>query len=72
MWLSTQRRANLPIPRWVNWAAVVWVLGGVAAIGSYNHQIKNFWDEIRDDWRANERRLADDPRNGLTKEPGAI
>ena len=65
--LGGQRRANLPVPRWVNWVAGAWVVSGVVAIGSYNHQIKKFWDEIRDDWFANERRLADDPRNGLTE-----
>lgn len=34
-----------------------------AAIGTYNHLIKELWDEIRDDWFVFERRLAEDPRN---------
>lgn len=67
VWLGGQRRANLAVPQWVNWAAGAWVASGFLAIGSYNHQIKKFWGEIRDDWFANERRLADDPRNTLTE-----
>jgi hypothetical protein len=66
IWLG-QRRASLPVPRWVSWAAGTWVISGVVAIGSYNRQIKKFWHEIRDDWFANERKLADDPHNGLTE-----
>jgi hypothetical protein len=39
---------------------------GIDTIKLYNHQIKRLWAEIRDDWLAHERLLADDPRNGLT------
>jgi hypothetical protein len=32
---------------------------------AYDDQIRRFWQEIRDDWRAHERMLAENPRNGL-------
>lgn len=34
---------------------------------AYGYQIRRFWKEIRDDWRAHEQMLAEDPRNGLTE-----
>ena len=30
---------------------------------TYDDQIRRFWNDIRDDWRAHERMLAQDPRN---------
>jgi Lecithin retinol acyltransferase len=65
-WMGGRSRANRPIPRWGRLAIVGWVVVGVAAIGTYNHQIKRFWDEILVDWQAHERMLDKDPRNGLT------
>jgi hypothetical protein len=65
-WMGGRSRTNRPIPRWGRLAIVGWVVVGVAAIGTYNHQIKRFWDEILVDWQAHERTLDKDPRNGLT------
>ena len=64
IWLSGQTRRKLAVPRWIPPAAVAAVVVSVAAIGTYNYQIKKFWEEIRDDWLAHERMLAEDPRNG--------
>ena len=63
IWLSDQTRRKLPVPRWIPLVAVAAVVVSVTAIGTYNHQIKKFWDEIRGDWLAHERLLAEDPRN---------
>jgi lecithin:retinol acyltransferase len=66
-WLASRSRANLPTPRWVS---PVMVGGALLTIGireTYNHQIKLFWKEIRDDWFSHERVLAKDPRNDQTK-----
>ena len=63
IWLSGQTRGKLAVPRWIPPVAVV-VVVSVAAIGTYNYQIKKFWEEIRGDWLAHERMLAEDPRNG--------
>ncbi len=65
-WLAGRSRAKLPLPEWAIRAGIAWVLSGIGTIMMYNHQIKQFWAEIRDDWFANERILADDPRSGLT------
>lgn len=43
------------------------VVGVLASIGvkvTYDEQIRRLWNEIRDDWQAHERMLAEDPRNG--------
>jgi hypothetical protein len=48
---------------------VLLVAGALASIGvkvTYDDQIREFWNEIRDDWQAHERMLAEDPRNGPT------
>lgn len=64
-WLASRRRAKLPIPRWVS---PMMVVGPLASIGvfTYDDQIRRFWNKIRYDWRAYERMLAQDPRNGQT------
>jgi hypothetical protein len=64
IWLSGQTRRKLAVPRWIPPVAVAVVVVSVAAIGAYNYQIKKFWEEIRGDWLAHERMLAEDPRNG--------
>jgi hypothetical protein len=64
VWLAIRKRAKLPIPGWVS---AVMLLGALASIGvkfTYDDQIRRFWNEIREDWRAHERMLAQDPRNG--------
>lgn len=63
IWLSGRTRRKLPVPGWIPPVAATAVIVSVAAIGTYNHQIKEFWDEIRGDWLAHERLLAEDPRN---------
>jgi hypothetical protein len=65
-WLGRRSRANLPLPRWALAAGIVWVASGIGTIALYNHQIKQLWAEIRDDWFAHERLLDEDPRKGLT------
>lgn len=66
-WMASRSRASRPIPRGGQLAIVAWVVVGVAAIGTHNHQIKRFWDEILVDWEAHERMLDEDPRNGLER-----
>lgn len=65
-WLASCRRAKLPIPRWVSPVMVVGALASIGAKFTYDDQIRWFWNKIRDDWRAHERMLAQDPRNGQT------
>jgi hypothetical protein len=62
-WLASYSRRGRALPPRAKVAAVAWITVGMAAIGTYNHQIKRFWDEIRDDWLAHERMLDEDPRN---------
>jgi hypothetical protein len=65
-WLAGRRRAKLPIPRWVSPVMVAGALASVGTKFTYDDQIMRFWNEIRDDWRAHEQMLAQDPRNGPT------
>lgn len=65
IWLSSRSRANRPVPNWVNLAAVAVVGVSLAAIFTYNDQIRRFWQEIEHDWRAHERMLDEDPRSQL-------
>ncbi len=58
IWLSGRSRAGRPVPRWVLLAAAAVVTASLAAIFTYNDQIKRFWNEIHDDWF-----LDEDPRN---------
>jgi hypothetical protein len=59
-------RAGRSLPRWAIPAIIVWVVGGYAAIATYNDQIRRLWKEIGDDWLAHERMLDEDLRNGLS------
>lgn len=64
--ISGRVRAKLPI---LNSVVVLLVAGALASIGvkvTYDDQIRELWNEIRDDWQAHERMLAGDPRNGPT------
>jgi Lecithin retinol acyltransferase len=64
--IASRSRAKLPIPGWVFPVAIAGVALSVGVKFTYDDQIRRFWNEIRDDWRAHERMLAEDPRNGLT------
>jgi hypothetical protein len=63
--ISSRARAKLPLPGWVLPVVVVGVLASAGVKFTYDDQIRRFWEEIRDDWFAHERMLAEDPRNGL-------
>lgn len=63
--IASRSRAKLPIPGWVLPVAIAGVALSVGVKFTYDDQIRRFWNEIRDDWRAHERMLAEDPRNGL-------
>ena len=65
-WLAGRSRDGRPLPRAAKVAIVASVAVGIAAIGTYNHQIGKFWREIRNDWEAHEQLLNDDPRNGAS------
>jgi hypothetical protein len=67
IWLSSRNRANRPVPRWVLRSAFAVVAASLASIFAYNDQIRRFWREIEKDWRAHERMLDQDPRNGLAE-----
>lgn len=67
LWISSWARNKLPIPGWVLPVVISGFLLSVGVKTIYDDQIRRFCDEIRDDWFANERRLAEDPRNGLTE-----
>jgi hypothetical protein len=63
LWMATRSRAKLPIPKWLVWGLVVGLLVSLGVKFTYDGQIRRLWDEIRDDWQAHERMLAEDPRN---------
>jgi hypothetical protein len=65
-WLADRSRANLPLPKWVLPVVAASSLVTFGTIGTYNHQIKRFWDEIGPEWRAHERALSEDAHNNLT------
>jgi hypothetical protein len=69
MWIASRSRANLPVPGWAQKTMIALTLISLITIGTYNHQIKLLWDEIRSDWDAHERMLAEDPRNGPQGQP---
>jgi Lecithin retinol acyltransferase len=62
-WLASHSRAELPTPRWVSPVVVGGLLLSIGVKVTYDHQIRLFWNEIRDEWLAHERMLAKDPRN---------
>ena len=64
--IAALSRAGRSVPRWAIPAIIVWIVGGYAAIATYNDQIRRLWKEIGDDWLAHERRLDEDLRNGLS------
>ncbi len=64
---SRRVRANKPVSRWVLMLVGALVIASLAAKFTYDNQIRRFWNEIRDDWQAHERMLAEDPRNGQTR-----
>jgi Lecithin retinol acyltransferase len=66
-WMADRSRTNRPLPRWGTLTIAGWVVLGGAAIWTYNHQIKRFWQEIGPQWRQHEHALDDDPRNGLAE-----
>ena len=66
-WMADRSRASRPLPRWGTLTIVGWVVLGSAAIWTYNHQIKRFWQEIGPQWRHHEHALGRDPRNGLAE-----
>jgi hypothetical protein len=63
-WLAGRKHAKLPIPGWVPPVMVIGALASTCAKYTYDDQIRRFWNEIRNDWHAHERMLAQDPRNG--------
>jgi hypothetical protein len=65
LWQSGRVRANKPISKWVLRLVAAGVIAGLGVKFTYDHQIRRFWKEIREDWFAHERMLAEDPRNGL-------
>jgi hypothetical protein len=63
LWTARRSRAKATLPGWV---FPVTTAGALASLGVkfiYDDQIRRFWNEIRNDWRAHERLLAQDPRN---------
>ncbi|MGH3401033.1 MAG: lecithin retinol acyltransferase family protein [Streptosporangiaceae bacterium] len=64
-WIASRNRAKLPAPRWVLPLVAVLFLASIGVKFTYDDQIRRLWKEIRDDWLAHERMLAEDPRNGL-------
>jgi hypothetical protein len=66
-WLSHRNRVGLPVPRWVRLVAYAVIAVSLGSIFTYNDQIRRFWREIEKDWRAHERMLERDPRNGIVE-----
>jgi hypothetical protein len=66
LWFASRSRANRPIPRWVFPVTVFATLLTIGVKVTYDHNIKHFWREIRDEWFAHEHMLAEDPRNNQT------
>ena len=67
LYIASVGRRNRPIPRWVWIVAICGFAATIAVKTTYDDQIRRLWKEIRDDWEAHERMLADDPRNGLPR-----
>jgi hypothetical protein len=65
-WIASRSRAGRPIPQWVLPAVVAGGLATMVVKSTYDNQIKQFWEEIRSDWRVHERMLEQDPRNKPT------
>ena len=65
-WLAARSRANLPLPHWVPRYVFLSSIVTFVTIGTYNRQIKMFWEEIAPRWREHERALSEDPRNDVT------
>jgi len=63
LWISSRNRAKLPLPGWVLPMVLAGALISTGVKFTYDDQIRRFWNDIRDDWRAHERMLAQDPRN---------
>jgi len=61
--IAALSRAGRSLPRWAAPAIIVWMVGGYAAIATYNDQIRRLWKEIGDDWLAHERTLDEDLRD---------
>ena len=66
-WMAARSRANRPLPRKGTFTIIGWVVLASAAIWTYNHQIKRFWEEIGPQWRDHKHALDSDPRNGLAE-----
>jgi hypothetical protein len=64
LWMAGRSRTGRPLPGWMS---PVVVAGSAVTFGVgfiRNDQVRRLWKEIRGDWEAHERRLAEDPRNG--------
>jgi hypothetical protein len=64
--LASRSRAKLSTPHWVL-LVVAGVLLSIGVKATYHYQIKLFWDEIRREWSAHERMLAEDPSNNQAR-----
>ncbi len=64
LFIASRSRKNLPLPGWVLPGVILGSAATIVVKITYDAQIKRFWNEIRADWRAHERMLTEDPRNG--------
>lgn len=58
LWLAHIVGRKRPTPRGLRAAVILSTIVGQSALFIYNREIKRFWDEIRDPWRAHERALS--------------
>jgi hypothetical protein len=62
-WISGRNRAKLPLPGWVLPAVAAGMFISMGVKSTYGDQIRRFWNEVGNDWRAHEQMLAQGPRN---------
>ena len=61
MWfLAARSRSNRPLTKRATIAIGLYVLSGFAGIAIYNHHIRRFWQQVRDEWEVHEKLLAQD------------
>lgn len=65
LYMAGLTRSKRPMPKRLAPFLAASTIASVVTVSTYHYQIKLFWDEIREDWRAHERLLSEDPRNGL-------
>ena len=65
-WIARRSRAKAPLPKWVLPVVAAGFLVSISVKFTYDDQIRRFWNEIGNAWRAHEEILAKDPQSDPT------